>query len=93
MTRRRDPFPTQGRTLNRYQRHTEAAADRQKIARILAISSPEDTVGSTTRTFVDHTDYQRLRGLPAIGRNVAGSIPGLKPGDPAKDAAARATIW
>lgn len=58
------------------------AADTATINRILLETGERDpdlTAKRKSRT--DHTDYARMRGIPAVGRNVAGAIPGTKPDD------------
>lgn len=52
----------------------------QKLERILLeTGEPAPETSSNTKTFTDHTDNARLRGIPAIGRGVAGAIPGTAP--------------
>jgi hypothetical protein len=55
----------------------ERQADRKAIERILA-EPVEDTTKPTKATAGG--DERKLRGIPAIGRGVAGAIPGTRPG-------------
>jgi hypothetical protein len=67
------------RILPRFYRTQEAADDHAKITRNL-IESGEmapDTLTSAGATAAG--DERRLRGIPAIGRGVAGAIPGSSP--------------
>ena len=66
--------------LRRYTRHTEAAADLQLIQAIIR-EVGEPINHATLGNHVDHTDHDRLRGIPAIGRNVTGAIPHTRPED------------
>lgn len=57
-------------------------ADKATINRIILETGERDpdlTAKRKSRT--DHTDHARMRGIPAIGRNVAGAIPGTRPED------------
>jgi hypothetical protein len=62
---------------NAYHRiHTQHQADRIALERIIA--EPIDTIKPTKATAGG--DERKLRGIPAIGRGVAGAIPGTRPG-------------
>jgi len=66
--------------LPRFDSAREEAAWRNKLARILLeAGEPEAPHGVKTGSDVGGGDPARLRGLPAIGRNVAGAIPGTDP--------------
>ena len=62
-----------------YRRQLEAQ-DERKIDRILVevgeTQQPASAAGATAAG-----DWQRLRGLPAIGRGCSGAIRGTRPGD------------
>jgi hypothetical protein len=63
--------------LPRAYRRQLQAEDLQKVARIVAEideAAIQSAAGATSGG-----DEARLRGLPAIGRNVAGAIPGANP--------------
>ena len=63
--------------LGRYHRDAQKALDAAKLAKILL------EVGEPIPEKVGHAtaggDERRLRGIPAIGRGVAGCIPGTAP--------------
>ncbi len=64
--------------LPRFDSAQEAAEWRDKLARILLEAKVDDEeVVANPRAAGG--DPARLRGLPAIGRNVAGAIPGSDP--------------
>lgn len=65
------------RILPRYLDNDKAAWD-QKLARIL-IEVGEPAPASKTFRSAPAGDERTLRGIPAIGRNVAGAIPGTSP--------------
>lgn len=65
--------------LPRYTARTEAADDHAKIARIL-IEVGEPAPVTILRATAGG-DERRLRGIPAIGRGVAGAVPGTRPED------------
>lgn len=65
------------RSLGRFHRKAQAAADAHKIARILLETGEAApiTIGHATAG----GDERKLRGIPAIARGVAGAIPGTSP--------------
>jgi hypothetical protein len=76
--RSQDHFPPQGRILTRFdtlmeRRITERAAGKRMV------ETDAPAITSRTVTRADHTDRQRLRGIPAIGYGVSGAIPGTRP--------------
>ena len=60
----------------RYLRNQLAHHDKQNIDRATR-DATDHTVYATTLA----GDSRKLRGIPAIGRNVRGAIPGTTPGD------------
>jgi hypothetical protein len=69
------------RLLPRFYRFQQREEER-KLARILLESGGEDppaTNGKPLTRSADGHDPERLRGLPAIGRNVSGAIRGTDP--------------
>jgi hypothetical protein len=65
--------------LPRAWRRQEQAADRENVDRILREVSDEPPSSGAGATAAG--DWRRLRGIPAIGRGVAGAIRGSRPGD------------
>lgn len=66
--------------LPRFDSARDEAAWRDKLARILLEAGEDDSPnGAKPGSDVGGGDPARLRGLPAIGRNVAGAIPGTDP--------------
>ncbi len=66
--------------LPRFDSAQAEAAWRNKLARILLEAGEDDSPkGAKPGSDVGGGDPARLRGLPAIGRNVAGAIPGTDP--------------
>jgi hypothetical protein len=66
------------RILGRFHKHEQHQADLHKIARILidvGEPAPEIPAGHATAG----GDERKLRGIPAIGRGVAGAVPGTAP--------------
>lgn len=65
------------RILPRFDAHNQRIQDEQKLARILV------EVGEPAPQAIGHAtaggDERRLRGIPAIGRGVAGAVPGTAP--------------
>jgi hypothetical protein len=51
--------------------------DEAKIARI--VGEAEEAADAKRPSTVSHASAARLRGLPAVGRNVAGAISGTSP--------------
>ena len=70
------PIPSDGRLLRTVRR----AAEHARNAAIIAKLSPDTDQHFTrpTRT-TDAADERTLRGIPAIGRGVAGVSPGTRP--------------
>lgn len=66
--------------LPRFHRFTEKLEDERKIARVILESGPLE-VPSTVAKATLPGDSRRLRGIPAIGRGVAGVCPGTNPTD------------
>ena len=62
----------------RFHRHTEAARDAQKIARIM-LETGESAPITSRAGATNGGDERKLRGIPAIGRGVTGAIPGTSP--------------
>lgn len=63
--------------LPRFARHMQRIEDEQKFAKILletGEAAPPPTNGAS-----NGGDWERLRGLPAIGRGVSGAIRGSDP--------------
>lgn len=65
-------------TLGRFHRRSQATADQQKIARIL-LETGEAAPMMRTAGATNGGDERKLRGIPAIGRGVAGAIKGSTP--------------
>jgi hypothetical protein len=65
-------------TFSLYARHAEEAT---RNAALLAQLALEDGAPRFTRPAqaTDAADERTLRGIPAIGRNVSGAIPGTRP--------------
>lgn len=61
--------------------HARRALEAAKNAKLLAQLAREDgaPVFERPRVAVDAGDERTLRGIPAIGRNVGGAIPGTRP--------------
>jgi hypothetical protein len=55
--------------------------DQRRIAQIILETgeAPVDSNGRVLRRSADGHEPTRLRGLPAIGRNVSGAVPGTDP--------------
>jgi hypothetical protein len=53
--------------------------DERKVARIVAEAEKAAALDAKRPSGVSHASAARLRGLPAIGRNVAGAIPRTSP--------------
>lgn len=64
--------------LPRFNQRQERAERERKIARIILEAGPEETPATVARATLAG-DARRLRGLPAIGRGVGGTIPGTSP--------------
>lgn len=64
--------------LRRYDAHAERLHDERKLARIL-LETGEPAPTAVRAGATPAGDEQRLRGIPAIGRGVAGHIPGTRP--------------
>lgn len=58
----------------------ERERDRKKIARIVRDSAAVDVTDGKRYRQKLPGDERALRGIPAIGRGVAGAIPGTRPG-------------
>lgn len=68
----------EARLLHRYRRHQ---ADLGAAAALHAEAQPHLAELKTARIYAPAGgDFQRLRGIPAIGRGVSGASPGTKPG-------------
>jgi hypothetical protein len=69
------------RLLPRFFRYLEQLKDEEKIAQAIreAGEAPPDSNGRVLRRSANGHDPARLRGLPAIGRNVTGASPGTDP--------------
>jgi len=69
--------------LPRFYLHQQKAEDLRKLARILLETgaSLDELQGKTWKPVngAGGAEPARLRGLPAIGRNVSGAIPGTDP--------------
>jgi hypothetical protein len=67
------------RILSRFQRQMEAMKDAERLTRILLeVGAGEDEPPKVTgQTPVG--DWERLRGLPAVGRGVSGAMRGTDP--------------
>lgn len=65
------------RILGRYHRHKQALEDSAKIAKIL-LEVGEPLPDTPTKATAGG-DERKLRGIPAIGRGVAGAVPGTAP--------------
>lgn len=63
--------------LPRFLRHMQQAEDARKLAEILLETGEALPVKTASAT--SGGDWQRLRGLPAIGRGCAGAIRGTDP--------------
>ena len=61
--------------LPRFYRRMQAIADEQKVGKIILETGdePDTTNGKPLTRSADGHDPARLRGLPAIGRNVSGA--------------------
>ena len=69
-------------TVTRAQRLAELDAHNARmLIRIARETEVTDQPVTTTRGATAGGDERRLRGIPAIGRNVTGAIPGTRPGD------------
>jgi hypothetical protein len=62
--------------------HARRAIEAAKNAKLIAQLAREDGVPrfERPREPIDAGDELTLRGIPAIGRNVGGAIPGTRPG-------------
>lgn len=62
--------------------HARRALEAAKNAKLLAQLAREDGAPrfERPRRAADAADERTLRGIPAIGRNVGGAIPGTRPG-------------
>lgn len=80
MTRRLDeqPIPYDGRNLRFYRRQQEAIAHAKLLAK-LALEADDGATFKRPARAADAADGRTLRGLPAIGPNVGGAIPGTSP--------------
>lgn len=68
------------RILPRFYRHTQAAEDNARIARILletGAHAPEPVATRSRATLPG--DTRRLRGIPVVGRGIPGTSPGTDP--------------
>jgi hypothetical protein len=68
--------------LPRFYRHQEELEDARKLAKIILETDNSPAVsknGKPLTRSADGHDPARLRGLPAIGRNVSGASPGTNP--------------
>ena len=69
--------------LPRFQRRQQEVEDERRIARIILETGGSEKDARASLRLVsrsaDGHDPARLRGLPAIGRNVSGEIPGTNP--------------
>jgi hypothetical protein len=73
---RHDPIPTDGRLL----RVVRRAADHARNAKLIAKLAPDtEAKFNRPRRQADAADERTLRGIPAIGRGVAGVSPGTRP--------------
>lgn len=76
MTKGHTPIPSDGRLLRTIRR----ALEHQRNAKLIAKLSPDtDTTFERPRRATDAADERTLRGIPAIGRGVAGVSPGTRP--------------
>lgn len=66
--------------LPRFFRFTERAESERKIARIILEAGLNEVPPTVARVTLPG-DTRRLRGIPAIGRGVAGVSPGTHPTD------------
>ena len=66
------------RSLPRFRRHEERAADITRITRIILETGPVETPTTVQRATLAG-DSRRLRGIPAVARGVAGCSPGTDP--------------
>ena len=64
--------------LPRLRAHSERAEDLRKVARIVIEADSIDVPKTVARATLAG-DARRLRGLPAVGRGVAGAIRGTSP--------------
>lgn len=74
------PIPSEGRLLRTVRRVAEHARNAQIIAKLAPEPDNDDEtkfVRPSRRTPAG--DERALRGIPAIGRNVGGAIPGTRP--------------
>lgn len=75
------PIPYDSRLLKWKRRwHQDIALDQQN-ARIARETNADLPASPTAPTATLPGDERRLRGIPAIGRGVAGAINGTRPGD------------
>jgi hypothetical protein len=68
--------------LPRFYRQLQAIEDERKLAKIILETDNSPAVaknGKPLTRSADGHDPARLRGLPAIGRNVSGASPGTNP--------------
>lgn len=61
--------------------HDLRAAQAKALAEIIRNVDPDDPPTAKIYRTTAGGDERKLRGIPAIGRGVAGAIPGTNPGD------------
>jgi hypothetical protein len=65
--------------LPRFYAYLQKIEDEKRLAEIILESGGEETEAPKLTRSADGHDPSRLRGLPAVGRNVTGAIRGTDP--------------